>query len=68
MLEYGDTRTFDPATWTADERRRLIQFFRILLEWEAARPHNDASSDPELKARAERVGNDSGAVCACLLK
>ena len=68
MLKYGDTRSLDVSTWTSDERHRLIQFFRILLEWEAARPHNDASIDPDPKARAKRVDNDSGAVCTCLLK
>lgn len=45
MLEYGDTRSLDVATWTADERHRLLEFVRILLEWEAARPHTDGSTD-----------------------
>jgi len=44
MLEYGDSRTLDPATWTAEERQRLLEFLRILIEWEAAEPHTD---DPE---------------------
>jgi hypothetical protein len=40
LVESGDTRTLDPATWTADARTRLVDFVRILLEWEAVRPHN----------------------------
>jgi hypothetical protein len=57
--EYGDTRTLDPATWTADERERLIEFFRILLEWEAARPQTDANTDDQKdQARADDRGRD----------
>ena len=53
-----DTRTLDPATWTAEERDRLIAFFRILLDWEAARPHTDGDTDgPD--TRGERAARDT---------
>jgi hypothetical protein len=59
MLEYGDTRTLDVATWTADERERLTEFFRILLDWEAARPQTDAHTDDQKnQARADDLGRD----------
>jgi hypothetical protein len=59
MVEYGDTRTPDPPTWTTDERNRLIEFVPILLDSEAARPHTDASRNgpmhPELKRFIDAV-------------
>jgi hypothetical protein len=61
MLQCGDTRTLDPATWTADERERLIEFFRILLEWEAARPQTDATTDDQNhQTHADDPGRDRG--------
>ena len=63
MVEYGDTRTLDPATWTAEERHRLLEFFRILLEWEAARPHTDGDTDDP--THDDRAG-DGGTTTAVL--
>jgi hypothetical protein len=41
MLEYGETDSnVDFSTWTPEARNRLTQFFRILLEWEAAHPRD----------------------------
>jgi hypothetical protein len=69
MLEYGDTRTLDPATWTADERERLIEFFRILLEWEAARPQTDATTrNPKDRATVSHPRRDRGPVRSRLVK
>jgi len=61
MLEYGDTRTLDPSTWAAAERERLIQFFRILLEWEAAGRQTAATTDDQHdQTPADDVGRDRG--------
>jgi hypothetical protein len=62
MLEYRDTRTLDPATWTAEARNRLIEFVRILLEWEAARPQTDASTHDHEAHRHDQADGDRNGV------
>jgi hypothetical protein len=54
MSERGH-KHLDPAMWTADERTRLVEFVRILLEWEAARPHTDAITHDHEDQRRDQL-------------
>jgi hypothetical protein len=38
-----DSRPIDPAAFTAEERERLIRFFRILDEWDRESTSQDNS-------------------------
>ena len=70
MLEYGETQSeLDVSAWTPEARNRLIQFFRILIEWEAARPYADETKCDD-KANREHTGGscDRGGLRPCLVK
>jgi hypothetical protein len=58
MLEYGETDSnVDFSTWTPEARNRLIQFFQILIEWEAARPDPDDRTHDRENDQADPDGS-----------